>query len=112
MIEELSTPFLNLRWQYRNEKESAVYQVCQVMFAVLFFVSRILIGTGLVWFNGVVELPGFIMAQPSKIRQVHLALQLTACTLSRGLNLWWFSKIVRIVVKGGSKKHIDEDKIR
>lgn len=30
MIEELSTPFLNLRWQYRNARDSTVYVIAQV----------------------------------------------------------------------------------
>uniref|UniRef100_A0A7S0QE03 TLC domain-containing protein n=1 Tax=Cryptomonas curvata TaxID=233186 RepID=A0A7S0QE03_9CRYP len=113
MIEEISTPFLNLRWQYREKKEGTIYQFCQLMFAVTFFLSRILVGTGFVWLSGVRVLPGFIAAQPSLLRRVHLASQLAACTLSRGLNLFWFSKIVRIVARGGyTKRHVDESKLQ
>jgi len=27
LIEEFSTPFLNLRWQYRHQKDGAIYKV-------------------------------------------------------------------------------------
>jgi len=113
MIEELSTPFLNLRWQYRAEKDSKVYAFCQAAFVILFFICRILIGTGLVWFGGVVVLPSYILAQPSAIRQGHLITQFTACTLSRFLNLYWLWKIYKIAAGGSYKKgHVDEDKVR
>ncbi|KAJ1470411.1 hypothetical protein T484DRAFT_1847828 [Baffinella frigidus] len=128
LIEELSTPFLNLRWQYRTQKDSPVYKFSQTAFAVLFFLSRIMIGTGIVWVSGCKMLPGYIMAQPSRLRQVHLTMQFVACTLpllrqvhltmqfvactlSRGLNLFWFSKIVKIVMRGGTKVYIDENKM-
>lgn len=114
MIEEMSTPFLNLRWQYRHERSSRIYGVSQLMFAVLFFLSRIVIGTGFVWASGVRMLPPYIASQPSALRQFHLSMQLLACTLSRGLNLYWFWKIVKIVLGGKAQKglHVDEDKIR
>mmetsp|Transcript_10382 Transcript_10382/g.23746 ORF Transcript_10382/g.23746 Transcript_10382/m.23746 type:complete len:250 (-) Transcript_10382:303-1052(-) len=99
MIEELSTPFLNLRWQYRNEKDGVIYHISQILFAILFFISRILIGTGLVWASGLWMLPEYILSQPSHLRQLHLSAQLAACTLSRGLNLFWFWKIVKIVIR-------------
>lgn len=113
MIEELSTPFLNLRWQYRKHRTSQIYTISQIMFAVLFFLCRILVGTGLVWASGLRMLPGYIAEQPSLLRQVHLSMQLFACTLSRGLNLYWFWKIVKIVMGGKARKgeHVDEDTI-
>lgn len=113
MIEELSTPFLNLRWQYRDHRASVVYTVSQVLFAVLFFLSRIVIGTGLVWFSGVRMLPPYIAAQASGRRQLHVSSQLFACTLSRGLNFYWFWKICKIVAGGKAhKEHVNEDKIK
>jgi hypothetical protein len=30
---------------------------------------------------------------------------------NRALNFFWFSKIVKIVLKGGHKKHFDENKL-
>mmetsp|Transcript_16568 Transcript_16568/g.45159 ORF Transcript_16568/g.45159 Transcript_16568/m.45159 type:complete len:233 (-) Transcript_16568:124-822(-) len=113
IVEEISTPFLNLRWQYREHKDGFVYQSCQLLFAVTFFFSRLVVGTGYVWFTGVRVLPAYIASLPSALRRVHLASQLLACTLSRGLNLFWFSKVVRIVARGDyRKRHVDEDKIR
>eukprot|EP00281_Chroomonas_sp_CCMP1168_P002809 CAMPEP_0206268558 /NCGR_PEP_ID=MMETSP0047_2-20121206/31778_1 /ASSEMBLY_ACC=CAM_ASM_000192 /TAXON_ID=195065 /ORGANISM="Chroomonas mesostigmatica_cf, Strain CCMP1168" /LENGTH=227 /DNA_ID=CAMNT_0053696899 /DNA_START=33 /DNA_END=716 /DNA_ORIENTATION=- len=111
MIEELSTPFLNLRWQHRDNKEGKIYIISQALFVILFFLSRILVGTGFVWANGVYALPAYIARQPTLFKQVHLYLQLLACTLSRGLNLWWLWKIVKIVMRGGGKKYIDENKL-
>ena len=46
MIEELPTPFLNLRFQFRDHKDGLVYKGCQAAFVILFVVSRIVIGTG------------------------------------------------------------------
>jgi len=56
-------------------------------------------------------LPQYILAQPARYRQLHLGLQFLACTLSRCLNLFWFFKIVRIVLRGGAKTYIDESKM-
>ena len=63
MIEELSTPFLNLRWQYRKEKDSTIYVIAQAAFVILFFISRIMIGTCFVWAHGCMVLPGYISSQ-------------------------------------------------
>jgi len=112
IIEELSTPFLNLRWQFRHQKNGAVYQISQILFAILFFVSRILVGTGLVWASGLWMLPEYILSQPSRLRQVHLTAQLAACTLSRGLNLFWFWKIVKIVIRTAASKNAESSKAK
>ena len=42
---------------------------------------------------------------------MHIAGQTVAWILSRVLNLFWFSKIVKIVLRGGHKHHIDENKL-
>ena len=43
--------------------------------------------------------------------QVHIAGQALAWILSRVLNFFWLSKIVRIVLRGGHKQHFDENKL-
>ena len=37
--------------------------------------------------------------------------QVLAWILSRVLNFFWLSKIVRIVLRGGHKQHFDENKL-
>ena len=96
----------------RNQRGSSVYSVSQNLFAIFFFVSRILVGTFVVWVSGVRMLPAYIRAQPSVLRQVHLSAQLLACTLSRGLNFFWFWKIIKIALGGRHRKeHVNEDAI-
>mmetsp|Transcript_23986 Transcript_23986/g.60704 ORF Transcript_23986/g.60704 Transcript_23986/m.60704 type:complete len:263 (-) Transcript_23986:13-801(-) len=114
MIEELSTPFLNLRFQYKEQKESSVYFMSQAAFVILFFLSRIVVGTGFVWVNGMFALQGYLDAQPSEFKRYHIMAQMGACSFSRVLNFWWMWKIVKIVVRSGGKiktTYVNEDKI-
>ncbi|EKX50256.1 hypothetical protein GUITHDRAFT_135418 [Guillardia theta CCMP2712] len=110
---------LGLLDRFRHQKNGAVYQISQILFAILFFVSRILVGTGLVWASGLWMLPEYILSQPSRLRQVHLTAQLAACTLSRpvrhgsrGLNLFWFWKIVKIVIRTAASKNAESSKAK
>ena len=42
----------------------------------------------------------------------HTVVDFACCAMvSRVLNFWWLWKIVKIVLKGGHKKHIDENQI-
>mmetsp|Transcript_42211 Transcript_42211/g.100213 ORF Transcript_42211/g.100213 Transcript_42211/m.100213 type:complete len:248 (+) Transcript_42211:107-850(+) len=109
-IEELSTPFLNVRWQYRNEKNSTTYQVAQTGFVLLFFFTRIVIGTGMLVAYNLVHVPGFMSGQPF-LKQLHIGGQLAAWAFSRLLNFFWFYKIIKIAVRGGRTTYMNEDKI-
>ncbi|KAJ1477974.1 hypothetical protein T484DRAFT_1819166 [Baffinella frigidus] len=87
-IEELSTPFLNVRWQYRNEKNSTTYQAAQTGFVQTGFAAVWGFPGMLVAYN-LVHVPGFI----------------------RLLNFFWFYKIIKIAVRGGRTTYMNEDKI-
>jgi len=114
MIEELSTPFLNLRFQFREKKESNIYIYAQAGFVIMFFLSRIIVGTCFVWVNGMMAMPAYMAAQPTDIKRYHIIAQMGACTFSRVLNFWWMWKIVKIVVRSGGKiktAYVNEDKL-
>mmetsp|Transcript_62554 Transcript_62554/g.101185 ORF Transcript_62554/g.101185 Transcript_62554/m.101185 type:complete len:259 (-) Transcript_62554:159-935(-) len=109
MIEELPTPFLNLRFQFRDSKDGIIYKVSQAGFVILFFLSRIVIGTGIMACNAT-TMPAYYALQSSWTK-AHIVGQSVAWILSRVLNFFWFSKIVKIVLRGGHKQHFDEDKL-
>eukprot|EP00475_Leptophrys_vorax_P002046 TRINITY_DN11165_c0_g1_i1.p1 TRINITY_DN11165_c0_g1~~TRINITY_DN11165_c0_g1_i1.p1 ORF type:complete len:295 (+),score=60.86 TRINITY_DN11165_c0_g1_i1:38-886(+) len=97
VVGELSTPFLNVRWFLRatGQKESAFGSINNLLFALTFFIARVLIfGSGIlemindfdfVW-NGIVPQWG--------VRYV--VINIFAAFL---LNLFWFFKIAQGIVR-------------
>ena len=109
LIEELSTPFLNLRWQYRRQTSTLTYQVSQAIFGILFFSIRIIFGTGQLFLGGIPHmLSPYVSALPPW-RKVCVLTQVFGLYFARGLNLFWFWKIIATIRRGRTlKDHVDE----
>lgn len=92
---ELSTIFLNARWFLKRSGRSSsrLYVIVQGLFAVTFFLTRVLIyGVGLY---------DFVSNDPNIFRRVEVWQIIPFLFVAMyGLNLYWFSKILRIVFKG------------
>lgn len=104
---EISTPFLHLRYFMReNErlKNTILYPLTQLTFAILFFIFRILFGSFVLFcsIHGVLTKPSNV----SILLKTYLSISLF---LFMGLQFVWFWRIIRIVfVKLFPKKSHNE----
>ena len=101
ILGELSTVFLDVRWWLigteQTETRSGAFMAAQVLFALSFFVTRVLLyGWGL-W--------RLLSEDPNVFADTSLW-QITPVALALGyaLNLWWFYGIVGSVTKKKQKK--------
>jgi hypothetical protein len=94
LLEEISTPALNLRWMVRKRSQRA-FKYASFVFALLFFVGRMLLGNYLYFSLVLYMLPEFL-ASPVAVDQVrmHLIGQTGMCTVSLLLNYYWSLEII------------------
>lgn len=97
LLEELSTPFLNLKWFLRNESKphSSKNQMLNYCFILSFFFSRLIYGSILYYSTLVTTFPFFEKHGNSSFNVFQWVLQIILCSSTRILNLYWFSKIIR-----------------
>jgi hypothetical protein len=97
--EELSTPFLHARAASRTTNRR-LYNIYSALFALTFFLSRLGWGS----FVFVLSLRTYwahrALALPTLFLEGQIWWQLTMCTLSRVLNLYWATLIVSKMLRG------------
>ena len=101
LLEELSTPFLNLRALYRDRPQ--LYAVASVLFAASFIGVRLGWGSYVYYACVTNFLTNRAVALPTPYLYLQCIWQLTMCTISRVLNVYWAFLIVRKIVRSGVK---------
>jgi hypothetical protein len=108
IIGEISTIFLNIRWGLikTGRGDSAIYQLVQYLFALTFFITRVVM-----YLIGVVELFGqrsVLMELVSSGRVPGIFMGTTLFFIGAGsvLNLVWFQKIAAMAFSKKKKKEI------
>mmetsp|Transcript_23369 Transcript_23369/g.65632 ORF Transcript_23369/g.65632 Transcript_23369/m.65632 type:complete len:255 (+) Transcript_23369:164-928(+) len=102
LLEESSTPFLNMRYFERKDRNSHRYKVAEGLFAVFFFLSRLIVGNFWAYVVYTISVP-WSFRNLGGIYFLHMIVQVTLFTGSRLLNLFWFWKIVAMVVRHNTK---------
>lgn len=97
LLEELSTPPLNIKTLYKHN--TTIAEISSLIFAVTFFLCRILYGT-YIFVQGIPNLIPYLNVAYSDMRyvdMVHVAIQLTLFVATRILNFYWMSLITNKV---------------
>ena len=92
LVEELSTVFLNARWFWRANKR--VYEITSLLFAVTFLLSRMIYGSAIYYLSimSYVNHAEEVLTTDFEVGQYWV--QLSLCSLSRVLNIYWSALII------------------
>eukprot|EP00455_Lapot_gusevi_P041061 TRINITY_DN4721_c0_g2_i3.p1 TRINITY_DN4721_c0_g2~~TRINITY_DN4721_c0_g2_i3.p1 ORF type:complete len:290 (-),score=42.28 TRINITY_DN4721_c0_g2_i3:83-865(-) len=104
LLWELSTPLLNLRWFLLKfgDPNSKLVKHISILFAVTFFLARIVFGTWLTFHLWVDMFP--LYSRPD-VDHSFLTILLGCSTALSLLNLFWFGQIVQMALGNKAKSH-------
>lgn len=102
LIEELSTPFLNMKSLYRSN--ATIYKTSSALFAIAFLLSRLGIGSYITYTLVINVSAAGLSYFPTNAANFVFVYEYSCLGLTRLLNLYWSSAIVRKLLSSGKPK--------